>query len=90
MAQLIKTTGETSEVKSKNGSDFSLEELKSHVGDFIEIINLQDGRLAVFDEEGKLKGCEINDKATEICKKRLFSNDYIVGNVLICNDSEIK
>lgn len=90
MAQLIKTTGETSEVNPKNGSDFSLEELKSYVGGFIEIINLQDGRLAVFDEEGKLKGYEINDKATEICKKRLFRNDYIVGDVLICKDSEIK
>jgi hypothetical protein len=91
MAQIIKTTGEVIEVAPKNGTDFSLEELQTIVGGWIEIVNLRDGRLLCLDEEGKLKGKERNFKATEIYRKgRGTTKDFIVGDVLICDNDQIK
>lgn len=89
MAQIIKTTGEVVEVSPKNGKDFSLEELKAIVGGWIEVVSLHDGRLIVCDEEGKLKGKNRNHKATDLYRLTLLTNDFLVGDVLVCNDNEI-
>ena len=89
MAQIIKTTGEVVEVSPKNGKDFSLEELKAIVGGWIEVVSLHDGRLIVCDEEGKLKGKDRNHKATDLYRLTLLTNDFLVGDVLVCNDNEI-
>jgi hypothetical protein len=91
MAQIIKTTGEVIEVAPKNGTDFSLEELQTIVGGWIEIVNLRDGRLLCLDEEGKLKGKERNYVATDIYHQALplCCKDFIVGDVLLCNEDQI-
>ena len=91
MAQIIKTTGEVIEVAPKNGTDFSLEELKTIVDGWIEIVNLRDGRLLCLDEEGKLKGKERNHVATDIYHQALplCRKDFIVGDVLLCNEDQI-
>ena len=90
MAQIIKTTGEVIEVTPKNGTDFSLEELQSIVGGWIEIVNLRDGRLLCLDEEGKLKGKERNHVATDIYRQAFPQcKDFIVGDVLLCNEDQI-
>ena len=91
MAQIIKTTGEVIEVAPKNGTDFSLEELKAIVDGWIEIVNLRDGRLLCLDEEGKLKGKERNHVATDIYHQALplCRKDFIVGDVLLCNEDQI-
>ena len=90
MAQIIKTTGEVVEVSPENGTDFQLEELWDIVGGYIEIVNLQDGRLLCLDDEGKLKGKDRNHKATDIYHAALHCNDFIVGDVLVCRDDEIE
>lgn len=91
MAQIIKTTGEVIEVAPKNGTDFSLEELKTIVDGWIEIVNLRDGRLLCLDEEGKLKCKERNHVATDIYHQALplCRKDFIVGDVLLCNEDQI-
>lgn len=91
MAQIIKTTGEVIEVAPKNGTDFSLEELKTIVDGWIEIVNLRDGRLLCLDEEGKLKGKERNHAATGIYHQALplCCKDFIVGDVLLCDEDQI-
>lgn len=90
MAQIIKTTGEVIEVAPENGTDFSLEELQTIVGGWIEIVNLRDGRLLCLDEEGKLKGKERNHVATDIYRQAFPQcNDFIVGDVLLCNEDQI-
>lgn len=61
MAKIYKTTGEVIEVSPKNGKTFELEELQAiveHKVDgvschYIEIINLLDGRLMVFERGGQ-------------------------------------
>lgn len=90
MAQIIKSNGQVIETAPKNGTDFSLEELKTIVGGWIEIVNLRDGRLLCLDEEGKLKGKERNHVATNIYRQAFPQcKDFIVGDVLLCNEDQI-
>ncbi len=53
-----------------------------------QIIVLMDGSFMVLDEEGKLKGLEINVRATQIAQENnlLYPSDYIVGDVLLVDD----
>lgn len=90
MAQIIKSNGQVIEATPKNGTDFSLEELQTIVGGWIEIVNLRDGRLLCLDEEGKLKGKQRNHVATDIYRQAFPQcKDFIVGDVLLCNEDQI-
>ena len=78
------------EVSPKNGTDFTLDELKDIVGGYIEILPLGKKYLMVVNDEGKLQGLPINHAATSVLCNVYRTNDYIVGNALICKTSEIK
>ena len=88
-AVIIKTDGTITETKPKNGTDFSLEELRAAIGGgYIEVIRtVDDGRIMVLDEEGKLKKLPVNPKATA-----LYPNlaDFICGDVLVCKRQMVK
>lgn len=90
MAQIIKSNGQVIETAPKNGTDFQLEELQSIVGGYIEIVNLRDGRLICLNEEGKLYNLPYNNKATDILRAVFRTNDFIVGDVLVCKEDEIQ
>lgn len=94
MAQIIKTTGETIEVSPKNTTDFSLEEMKAIVEGWIQVVWFYDGsdRIMVLNEEGKCNGLEYNAKATQIAREgqAIDPTDFIVGNVLICKQDQVK
>lgn len=85
MAKWIKANGETIEVKPKNGTDYSLEELQGFVGGYIEIVRMDDEHFMVVNEEGKVYGLPINMTAS-----MLIMRDTIVGDVLVCKTNEIK
>lgn len=89
-ATLIKSDGSITEIEPKNGSDFSLEELQQLVGGSIEIIPYQDEQVFVVNEEGKLSQLPYNKKATEKLFLAHYTNDYFVGDVLICPTSMIR
>lgn len=84
--ELIKANGEVTEITPKNNKTFELEELQKYVGGYIEIVNTNDGRIMVIDEEGKLNNKDENSKATY-----LFENpfDIIVGDVVVCDSKLI-
>lgn len=82
--------GKVCEVKPANGKDFKLSELQKIVGGYIEIANMNDGRIMVLNEEGKCNNLPINKKATELYKKFVYGNDFICGNVLICNSNLVR
>jgi hypothetical protein len=54
----------------------------------LEIINLQDGKCMLIDEEGKLKKLALNQVATDLAHtiEAIYPSDYIVGNVIIIDD----
>ncbi len=85
MAKWIKTSGEIVDVQPKNGTDFSLNELQGFVGGYIEVVGLDDGKLMVVNEEGKINGLCINSEATLLSRY-----DIIVGDVLVCDSREIR
>ena len=91
MAKIIKTDGTIVEVTPQNGTDFQLEELQKIVGGYIEVLRLTDNEVMVANEGGKFY-CIYNHKATQIAKghKAIYKNDYICGDVLICNDGEVR
>jgi len=66
--------------------DSGLASLQKAVGGMIEYIPISDEVHAFIDEEGKLKGKEINTIATMVCRKLevgLQPDDMIVGDMII-------
>lgn len=92
MAKLIKTNGAVKDISPKNGEYFELEELQDYVKGYIEIINLHNGQILVVNEEGKCNGFYINTIATHAAHlaQAISYDDYIVGDVILCNQWEVR
>lgn|GEM_PF-123191 len=91
MAEIIKTDGTCQPVQPANGTDFTLEEMQAIVGGDIELVYLNDTEIMVVNEEGKNNSLNLNHEATRVFRKNYpDSDDYIVGNVLVCDDEQIK
>lgn len=90
-AVYIKCDGTRTGITPKNGIDFSLEELQKYVGGYIEIINVF-SQIMIIDDEGKLKGKEINPVATQLARtsQSIMPNDCIVGDVVVCETEMVK
>ena len=91
----LKSNGTMESVVPKNGKTFLIEELQGFVGGYIEIINLTElgygQKFMVCNEEGKQMGLPFNGTATVLFQAlHLFSIDYIVGNVVICDSNMIE
>jgi hypothetical protein len=90
MALLIHPDGTQEEVEPENGTDFQWQELHDMVDGYIEMVRpfhpQYPNHYLVLNEEGKLKGMGVNEKATKI-----YANpqDVIVGSVLLCLDTEV-
>ena len=87
MATLIKSSGEEINVSPSNKKGFGLDELQKYVGGLIEIVRTKDNKPMIINEEGKINDLPINQKATEIYPYNEY--DFIVGDVLICQEDEI-
>ena len=87
MAKWIKTSCEVIDVTPRNESKtFTLDELKSFVGGWIEIVNVSPTQVLVVNEEGKLMNLPYNAIATEVYRMATQpNNDFIVGDALLCN-----
>lgn len=84
-AKIIYTDKESEDYTPKNGKTFALTEMQEIVGGYIEIIRLNDGRIMIADEEGKLKNKEVNIPATNILRRDHYTTDYIVGTAIVCD-----
>ena len=85
MAEIIKATGERIAVTPKNGTDFSLDELRGVVGGCIEIVPLPGIGYMVVNDEGHRLGLPFNPLATAI-----YVAYPIMGDVLICSIWQIR
>lgn len=90
MATLITTDGKVKEITPQCGSAFTLEELQKAVGGYIEIVHIDRDFDMVVNEEGKLKMLPVNETATRLYRKARYTDDVIVGNALLCNQTEIR
>jgi hypothetical protein len=84
MATIYKADGTRTDVSPQNKRYFSLKELQKIVGGYIANVYLNDNKVIVLNDEGKLEGLSLNVRATEIFRKNFpCSDDCIVGDVLI-------
>lgn len=90
MALIYKANGEREVVSPDNGKDFKLEQLQKIVGGYIEVLEISDDEIMVVNEEGKLLDLAYNQDATYLYRKHRQSNEYIVGDVLVCKKNEVK
>lgn len=88
-AKIYKADGTVIEATPANGTDFQLEELQKIVGGYIEIVSLLDNEIMVINEEGKLADLPVNEKATEFYIEANGFDDYIVGDVLVCDNNMV-
>ena len=87
---IYRSSDEVERVAPKNGKEYKLEELQEIVGEWIQICEGNDGNILVIDEEGKLKGKDINERATQWYRTHVYCNDYIVGDALLCKKERVK
>lgn len=87
---VITTEGEIFVQEPENKTDFTLKELQEIVKGMIQIIYLPNNMIMGLNEEGKLEGLELNRIATLYASNSLFEGDYIVGNVLLCEEKYLK
>ena len=85
-SKILKSSGEQLEVTPK-GKTFTLAEMQEIVGGNIEMVFLPNHMVMVVNEEGKLFNLPLNATATLLMNR--FSDDFIVGNVLLTNQSLI-
>ena len=89
-SQIITASGEHRAVSPANGKTWQLEELQTIVGGLIEVIGVSNPEwpydTMVINEEGKLYELPMNKDATAIAD--LYMNDYVVGDVLLCNTDD--
>ena len=91
MTEIIKTDGTRQPVQPANGSDFTLEEMQAIVGGYIELVELDGNTTMVVNEEGKLIPLSLNLVASRIFRAHHpASKDFIVGDVLVCNNIQIR
>ena len=65
-----------------SGKMINLKELQDSVDGYIEFLWLEDNKIMVVNEDGKIKGLPNNYNATKMIQEQgIF--DYIVGNVLL-------
>lgn len=92
MADIIYKANEgVTEISPKNETYYTLKELQEIVGGSIEIIYLKGiyDKFMVINEEGKLNKLPYNENATILYKLSLNTDDFIVGDVLVCDKSKI-
>ena len=66
-------------------------ELHEFIGGWIEIVRLDNEKIMVVDEEGKLKGLPFNVAATlEYNDRTGRHDDIILGNALVCGIGEVR
>lgn len=90
MATIYHPADAPRDVTPANGTNFTLEEMQSIVGGYIQIIFLGNGKVMVINEEGKLLKLPTNAHATLIAHqhKAIFPLDCIVGTALVCRERE--
>jgi hypothetical protein len=73
MAKLIHPSGEEEPVTPANGKKFTLSELQTFVGGYIELTSWADTRESriIVNEEGRLKNLPPNPKATALIHKAM-------------------
>ena len=89
-AKIIYTDKEAEDYTPKNGKTFGKTEMYGIVEGYIDIIRLNDGRVIIFDSQGKALNKAVNIPATNILRRDHFTTNYIVGTAIVCDADMIE
>ena len=93
-AKLLKASGEVMEIEPKNGTDFKLDELYTHLQcSLVEVININQDDIMVVDGEGKWASNNVvNVNATVLAQENraIVFWDYVAGDAIVCNRKMIR
>nr|DAE30323.1 MAG TPA: protein of unknown function (DUF3846) [virus sp. ct5rm7] len=65
--------------------------MQAIVGGYVEQVWLDGNTTMFLNEEGKLEGLPLNIEATKVFRSHHpGTDDFIVGNVLVCNNNQIR
>lgn len=88
--KIVRANGAVEDVMPRNGKDFTPEEINAIVDGYMELVDMGKEWMVV-NEEGKLSNLPFNPVATAVYHSKYpTTNDYIVGDVLVCPKSMIK
>jgi hypothetical protein len=82
---LYRVNGEVLEVRPFDGKKFTLAELQSYVGGWIELVpgTAKAGHPATYcNEEGRLINLRVNQKASRIFLRGNWAGDFLFGDVI--------
>jgi len=86
---LMLSTQEVKPVKFEDESP-SLKEMQDMVDGYIEFIHLNNGEIAIVNEEGLLRELPYNGIATAYVNMRVDVEHHLVGNILIIESKYVK
>ena len=93
-AVLLTPRGEKQEAIPKDGVAFTVTELQDMVQGYVEIEDIEDELIIVYDVNGNYNNKLFNPKATEILKKahadEPFYSGYVSGNALVCGNDMVR
>ena len=90
MATLLSADGSTRTVTPATGKAFTLIELQTIVGGYIETVGMRDGRVLVLNEDGKNLGLPNNPLATRVLHDAGGApGDHIVGEAVVATRQEL-
>ena len=91
MARLLSVDKTITEKKVfAENETFTLQEMHKHTNSTIVEFIYINCHIMIIDKKGKLNNKPINNVATYYFRKYNKTHDFIVGDVLICEKSEIK
>ena len=81
METQTKTNTDSSEFKiiENKKDEPQYKEVSSFVGGMVEAVQFPNGDLLLLNEEGKLMGLPVNEKASELWKDTFDNDNYITG-----------
>jgi len=82
MAKILYTNGE---IKNVENNELTIEFMQKVVGGYIEIVPVSNGEYIICNEDGKLTGLPINQKASNI-----YQIGIIAGDVIFAKKNEIR
>ena len=92
MAMLFPVFCNNISVKPAHFTNFIIEELRVLIGGYVEYLTLDNGEIAIFDEEGgaDLKNLPYNSSGSRYVNKHLKYYIFLLGPVLICKKEQFK
>jgi hypothetical protein len=90
MAVLLSADGSSRVLTPAKGAAFTLTELQTIVGGYIETVGLADGRVLVINENGKDAQLRVNRTATVwLHVSGGHPDDYVVGEAVVATRQEL-